>query len=148
MTFWDKILDKYPMKLQATKQETKTIPIVLPEWFIANNQEEQVCFTRLHNDCVWNVNPDKLWIYFQNNNIVEQETFFELVPYFHQVTNFDLYTGSAEYNNKKITWSPIHQWRYCNNMTVHFNKTLTKGTNSELSSDKSSSKSNPDKDTA
>jgi len=55
---------------------------------------------------MWNINLDKLWIYFQTNNIIEQETLFELIPYFHQVTNFNLYTGTAEYQNKKVTWDP------------------------------------------
>ena len=97
---------------------------------------------------MWNVDPNKPWIYFQTNNIVERETFFKLIPCFHQITDFNLYTRSAKYNNKKITWNPVYQWRYHNNRTVHFNKTPTEGTNSELSSDESSSESNLDKDTA
>ena len=63
-----------------------------------------------------------------------------------QVTDFDLYTGTVKFNNKNVIWTPIHQWKYCNNRTVHFNETLTEGTNSELS--QSSRESNPDEDTA
>jgi len=51
----------------------------------------------------------------------------------------------------------MQTWKYCNNRTVHFNQTPTKGTNSTLnseeeasedSSDESSQKLDPDKDTA
>jgi len=76
------------------------------------------------------------------------ETLTNLVPYLEQVTDFDLYIGRAKYNNKDVIWTPIHQWKYRNNRTVHFNETLTEGTNSELSSDKASNKSNLDEDTA
>jgi len=148
MIFWDKVLIKYPTKLQPTKQETKSIPIVLTKWFIANNQGEQVHFARFHDNCMWNVNPETPWIDYKSNNTVEQEKLLELVPYFDQVTNFDLYTGTAEYQNKKVTWDPAYQWRYRNNRTVHFNKTPTEGTNSELSSNKGSSELDPDEDTA
>jgi len=54
--------------------------------------------------------------------------------------------GRAKFNNKEVIWTPIHQWKYRNNRTVHFNETPTKGTNSELSSNEK--KSNPDEDTA
>jgi len=97
---------------------------------------------------VWNVPPSKSWTDYQTNKEIALETLTNLVLYFHQVTNFDLYTGKAKFNNKDVTWTPIHQWKYCNNRTVHFNETPTKGTNSELSSNESSNKSNPDKDIA
>jgi len=66
--------------------------------------------------------------------------------------------GFAKYNGKNVTWyQPTQTWKYRNNRAVHFNQTPTKGTNSalnseeetsEASSDESSQKSDPDKDTA
>jgi len=97
---------------------------------------------------MWNVPPSKTWTDYDSSKDIALETLTDLVLYFHQVTDFDLYTGKARFNNKDVIWTPIHQWKYHNNRTVHFNKTLTEGTNSELSSDKSSDKSNPDEDTA
>jgi len=146
MIFWEKVLLKYPTKLEATKEDTKSLPIVFPKWFVANDQGEKVIFAQLLDDCVWNIPPSKSWTDYQTNKEIALETLTDLVPYFHQVTNFDLYTGKAKFNNKDIIWTPIHQWKYCNNRTVHFNETPTEGTNSKLS--KSSSKSNPDEDTA
>jgi len=148
MTFWETILLKYPTKLQPTEEENKFIPVVLTEWFVANDQGEQVRFARFHNNCVWNINPNTPWTDYASSTTVTQEEFFELVPYFNQVTDFNLYTRTAKYQNKKVTWHPNHQWRYRNNRTVHFNETLTEGTNSELSSSESSDKSDPDEDTA
>jgi len=97
---------------------------------------------------VWNVPPSKTWTDFNSYKDIPLETLTDSVPYFHQVTNFDLYTGKVKFNNKDVIWTPIYQWKYCNNRIVHFNETLTEGTNSELSSNKSSKKLNPDKDTA
>jgi len=148
MIFWEKVLLKYPTKLEATEEDAENLPIVFRDWFVAYDQEERVIFARLHNDCMWNIPPSKTWTDFDSNKDVPLETLTDLVPYFHQVTNFNLYTGKVKFNNKDVIWTPIHQWKYRNNRTVHFNKTLTEGTNSELSSDKSSNKSNPDKDTA
>jgi len=96
---------------------------------------------------MWSIPPNKVWTDYDSNKEISLETLTDLVPYFHQVTDFDLYMGKAKYNNKDVIWTPIHQWKYRNYRTVHFNKTLTKGTNSELSS-KEDSKSNPDEDTA
>jgi len=97
---------------------------------------------------MWNVPPSKSWTDYQTNKEITLETLTDLVLYFHQVTDFDLYMGKAKFNNKDIIWTPIHQWKYHNNRTVHFNETLTEGTNSELSANEGSNKSNPDKDTA
>ena len=97
---------------------------------------------------MWNVPPSKTWTDFNSYKDIPLETLTDSVPYFHQVTNFDLYTGKVKFNNKDVIWTPIYQWKYCNNRIVHFNETLTEGTNSKPSSDKASIKSNPDKDTA
>jgi len=148
MIFWEKVLLKYPTKLQASEEDAKYLPIVFSEWFVAYNQGERVIFARLHDDCVWSVPPSKTWTNYNTSKDISLETLTDLVPYFHQVTDFDLYTGRAKYNNKDIIWTPIHQWKYQNNRTVHFNKTPTKGTNSEQSSDEASKKSSPDEDTA
>jgi len=148
MIFWEKVLLKYPTKLQASEEDTEYLPIVFSKWFVAYNQGERVIFAQLHDDCVWSVPPSKTWTNYDTSKDISPETLTDLVPYFHQVTNFDLYMGRAKYNNKDVIWTPIHQWKYRNNRTVHFNETLTEGTNSELSSDKDSEKSNPDKDTA
>jgi len=148
MIFWEKVLIKYPMKLQATEEDAENLPIVFHKWFVANNQGEKVIFARLHDECVWNVPPSKNWTDYQTNKEISLETLTDLVPYFHQVTNFDLYTGRVKFNNKDVIWTPIHQWKYHNNRTVHFNETLTKGTNSKLSSDKGPSKLDPDEDIA
>jgi len=146
MSFWEKVLLKYPTKLQATEKDAKYLPIVFHVWFVAYDQGEKVLFAQLHDKCVWNVPPDKSWTNYQTSKEVPLETLTNLIPYFHQVTDFDLYMGKAKFNNKDVIWTPIHQWKYHNNRTVHFNETLTKGTNSELS--KSSNELNPDKDTA
>jgi len=146
MTFWEKVLTKYPTKLQATKEDAKHLPIVFHKWFVAYNQEEKVIFAQLFDKCVWSVPPSKSWTDYQTNKEITLETLTDLVPYFHQVTDFNLYTGKARFNNKDVIWTPIHQWKYYNYRTVHFNKTPTKGTNSELG--ESSNKSNPDEDTA
>jgi len=148
MIFWEKVLLKYPTKLQATEEDAEHLPIVFSEWFVAYNQGERVIFARLHHNCVWSVPPSKTWTDFDTSKDVPLETLLDLVPYLDQVTNFNLYTGKAKYNNKDVIWTPIHQWKYRNNRTVHFNETPTKGTNSELSSDKDSKKSDPDEDTA
>jgi len=146
MIFWEKVLTKYPTKLQATKEDAKNLPIVFHKWFVAYNQGERVIFAQLHDNCVWNIPPSKTWTDFNSNKDISLETLTNLVPYFHQVTDFDLYTGKAKFNNKDMIWTPIHQWKYRNNRTVHFNETPTKETNSELS--ESSNKSNLDEDTA
>jgi len=148
MIFWEKVLLKYPMKLQPSDDDIENLPIVFHKWFIAYNQGERVIFARLHDDCMWNVPPSNNWTDYNSNKDVSLETLTNSIPYFHQVTDFDLYMGTAKFNNKDITWTPIHQWKYRNNRTVYFNETLTKRTNSELSSDEGSNKSNPDKDTA
>jgi len=148
MIFWEKVLLKYPTKLQASEEDAEYLPIIFSKWFVAYNQGERVIFVRLHDDCVWSVPPSKTWTNYDTSKDIPLETLTDLVPYFHQVTDFNLYMGRAKYNNKDVIWTPIHQWKYRNNRTVHFNKTLTKGTNSELSSDKDSEKSNPDEDTA
>jgi len=148
MIFWEKVLLKYPTKLQASEEDTKYLPIVFQEWFIAYDQGERVLFARLHNDCVWSVPPSKTWTDYDTSKDILLETLTDLVPYFHQVTNFNLYMGKVKFNNKDVIWTPIHQWKYRNNRTVHFNETPTEGTNSELSSDEASNKSNPDEDTA
>jgi len=44
MIFWDKVLTKYPMKLQATKEDPENLPIVFSKWFIAYDQGEKVLF--------------------------------------------------------------------------------------------------------
>jgi len=148
MIFWEKVLLKYPTKLQASEEDAEHLPIVISEWFIAYDQGERVIFAQLYNNCVWSVPPNKDWTNYETNKGISLETLTDLVPYLHQVTNFDLYTGRAKYNNKDIIWTPIHQWKYRNNRTVHFNQTPTEGTNSELSSNEASNKLNPDKDTA
>jgi len=145
MIFWEKVLDKYPMKLQASEEDTENLPIVFHKWFVTNNQGERVIFARLLDNCVWNVPPNKSWTDYQTNKEITLETLTNLVLYFHQVTDFDLYIGKAKFNNKDVIWTPIHQWKYRNNRTVHFNETPTEGTNSKLS--KSSSESNPDEET-
>jgi len=108
MIFWEKILIKYPTKLQPTEEDAENLPIVFCKWFIANNQGEKVLFAQLHDECMWNVPPNKLWTNYQTNKEVELETLTDLVPYFHQVTNFNLYMGKAKFNNKDIIWTPIH----------------------------------------
>jgi len=97
---------------------------------------------------VWSIPPSKTWTNYDTSKDISLETLTDLVPYFHQVTDFNLYMGRAKYNNKDVIWTPIYQWKYRNNRTVHFNETPTEGTNSELSSDKDSKKLNPDEDTA
>jgi len=148
MIFWEKVLLKYPTKLQATEEDAEILPIIFAKWFVAYNQGERVVFAQLYNNCVWNIPPNKTWTDYDSNKDIPLETLTNLVPYFHQVTNFNLYMGRAKYNNKDVIWTPIHQWKYHNNRTVHFNETLTEGTNSELSSNKASNKLNLDKDTA
>jgi len=148
MIFWEKVLTKYPTKLQATEEDAENLPIIFHKWFVAYNQGEKVIFARLHDKCVWNVLPSKSWTDYQTNKEIPLETLTDLILYFYQVTDFDLYMGKVKFNNKGVIWTPIHQWKYCNNRTVHFNETPTKGTNSKLSSDKSSNKSDPDEDTA
>jgi len=44
MTFWEKVLTKYPTKLQATEEDTEYLPIVFHKWFVAYNQGEKVIF--------------------------------------------------------------------------------------------------------
>jgi len=95
---------------------------------------------------VWSVPPNKSWTNYSTNKEITLETLTDLVLYFHQVTDFDLYIGKAKFNNKDVIWTPIHRWKYCNNRTVYFNETPTEGTNSELS--EGSNESNPDEDTA
>jgi len=148
MIFWEKVLLKYPTKLQASEEDTKYLPIVFSKWFIAYDQGERVIFAWLHDDCVWSIPPTKTWTNYNTSKDISLETLTDLVPYFHQVTDFDLYTGRVKYNNKDVIWTPIHQWKYRNNRTVHFNETPTEGTNSEHSSDEASNKSNLDEDTA
>jgi len=148
MIFWEKVLLKYPTKLQASEEDAKHLPIVFSEWFVAYDQGERVIFVWLHHNCVWSIPPSKTWTDYDTSKDVPLETLLDLVPYLDQVTDFNLYTGRAKYNDKDVIWTPIHQWKYRNNRTVHFNETPTEGTNSELSSDKDSEKSNPDEDTA
>jgi len=148
MIFWEKVLIKYPTKLQATEEDAEYLPIVFRKWFIAYDQGEKVIFARLHDECMWNVLPSKSWTDYQTNKNIALETLTDLVPYLHQVTDFDLYIGKAKFNNKDVIWTPIHQWKYHNNRIVHFNETPTKGTNSKLSSNEGSNKSNLDEDTA
>jgi len=151
MTFWDTIYNKYPTKLHPTTEEVKTLPIALFNWFVANDQGERVRFAQLYDNCIWNIKPEQLWVYFQSNLPVERENILGLIPYIHQVTEFDFYTGEAKYNNKDVCWAPgLWQWKYCNNRTVHFNETPTEGTNSALNSDKESDSkdSEQDEDTA
>jgi len=81
------------MKLQATETDTENLPIVFHKWFVANNQGARVIFARLLDNCMWNVPPSKSWTDYQSNKEISLETLTNLVPYFHQVTNFDLYTG-------------------------------------------------------
>jgi len=136
------------MKLQASEEDAEYLPIVFSEWFVAYNQGERVIFAWLHDDCVWSIPPSKTWTNYDTSKDISLETLTDLIPNFHQVTEFNLYMGRAKYNNKDVIWTPIHQWKYCNNRTVHFNETLTEGTNFEPSSDKDSEKSNLDEDTA
>jgi len=44
MIFWEKVLLKYPMKLQATEEDAENLPIIFSKWFIAYNQGERVIF--------------------------------------------------------------------------------------------------------
>jgi len=97
---------------------------------------------------VWSIPPNKVWTDYNSNKEISLETLTNLVPYFHQVTDFDLYMGKVKYNNKDVIWTPIHQWKYRNYRTVHFNETPTEGTNSKLSSKEGSNKLNLDEDTA
>jgi len=146
MIFWEKVLLKYPMKIQPTDKDVKNLPIIFHKCFIAYDQGEKVIFARLHNKCVWSIPPSKSWIDYQTNKEIPLETLTDLVPYVHQVTNFGLYTRRAKFNNKDVIWTPIYQWKYHNNRTVHFNETPTEGTNSELS--EGTNKLDLDKDTA
>jgi len=148
MIFWEKVLLKYPTKLQASEEDAEHLPIVFSKWFVAYDQGEKVIFVRLHDDCMWSIPPNKVWTDYDSSKEISLETLTNLVPYFHQVTNFNLYTGKAKFNNKDVIWTPIYQWKYRNNRTVHFNETPTEGTNSEASSNEGSKKSDPDKDTA
>jgi len=59
MIFWEKVLLKYPMKLQASEEDTEFLPIVFSKWFVAYNQGERVIFVQLHHNCVWSVPPSK-----------------------------------------------------------------------------------------
>jgi len=102
MIFWEQILLKYPMKLKATKEDAENLPIVFPEWFVANNQGERVIFAQLLDDCMWNVPPSKTWTDYQTNKEIALETLTDVVLYFYQVTDFDLYTGTAKFNNKNV----------------------------------------------
>jgi len=154
MTNWDNAYIKYPTKLQPTDEDKANLPVAITEWFIANDQGDRVRFTRLHNDCIWNIDPKALWIYLQDNQVVKEDTLWEVIPHIEKVENFNLYTGEAQLNGKDIHWNPTLQlWKYCNYRTVHFNKTPTEGTNLELKSNKElndnlSNKSDQDEDTA
>jgi len=148
MTHWENTFNKYTTKLQPTEEDKADLLVSITEWFIAHDQGDRVRFARLHNECIWNVNPKDPWIYLQNNERVEKDTLCQVIPHFEEVKNFDLYTGEAKLNRKDIRWNPSLQlWKYWNHRTVHFNKTPTKGTNLELaSSSEADSDSDSDKD--
>ena len=78
MIFWEKVLLKYPMKLQPTEEDAENLPIVFSEWFVAYDQGEQVIFARLHDNCVWNVPPSKTWTDFDSNKDILLETLTDL----------------------------------------------------------------------
>jgi len=44
MIFWEKVLLKYPMKLQASEEDAEYLPIIFSEWFVAYDQGERVIF--------------------------------------------------------------------------------------------------------
>ena len=148
MTHWENAFNKYTTKLQPTEEDKVNLPVSITEWFIAHNQGDRVRFARLHDKCIWNVNPKAPWIYLKNNEPVEKDTLCQVIPHFEEVKDFDLYTGEAKLNGKDICWNTSLQlWKYRNHRTVHFNKTPTKGTNSELAlSSKTNSDDNSDKD--
>ena len=148
MSKWESIYNKYPTKLHPTEVETETLPVALLHWFVANDQGERVQFTKFHDRCIWNVNPDGPWVDFHSNEPVSREAIQELIPHINEVVDFDIYTGVAKYNNKEICWSPNTQlWKYRNYRTVHFNETPIEGTNSALNLDQEEG-SEPDEDTA
>jgi len=129
MTLWDEIYNKYPTKLYPTKEEAETLPVALCNWFVANDQGERVRFAQFHNRCIWNVDPEQPWIDFHLNKPITKEEILELIPYINEVTDFNIYTGEAKYNNKDIRWSTdLQLWKYHNYRTVHFNETPTEGT--------------------
>ena len=135
MTKWEEIYNKYPTKLHPTNEEAETFPVAFFQWFVANDQGEQVRFAKFHDRCVWNVDPNRPWIDFHNNEVVSREAILELIPNINEVTDFDIYTGTATYKNKNICWNPaLQNWKYRNNRTVHFNETPTEGTNSDRKS--------------
>ena len=42
MIFWEKVLLKYPMKLQASEEDAEYLPIVFSEWFAATTKEKEL----------------------------------------------------------------------------------------------------------
>ena len=152
MTHWENTFNKYTTKLQPTKEDRINLPVSITEWFIAHDLGDRVRFARLHNKCIWNINPKDPWIYLQNNEPVEKDTLCQVIPHFEEVEGFDLYTREAKLNGKDICWNPSLQlWKYRNDRTVHFNETPTEGTNLELASDSetgSDNDSDKDDDTA
>jgi len=158
MSHWELTYKQYPTKLLPTPEDARNIPVIFSDWFITHDKGDRVRFAQFGDKAVWNVNPDDPWIYLQTNLAVPQETLEAALPYFDQLTNLDIYTGFAKYNGKNVAWhQPMQTWKYCNHRTVHFNQTPTKGTNSalnseeetsELSSNESAEKSDPDEDTA
>jgi len=44
MIFWEKVLLKYPTKLQPSEEDAENLPIVFKEWFVAYDQGESVVF--------------------------------------------------------------------------------------------------------
>jgi len=148
MTHWEDTFNKYTTKLNPTKEDKANLPVSITEWFIAHDQGDRVRFARLHDECIWNVNPKAPWIYLKNNEPVEKDTLCQVIPHFEEVKDFDLYTREAKLNGKDICWNTSLQlWKYRNHRTVHFNETPTEGTNSELDSNsKTSSDNDSDKD--
>jgi len=158
MSHWELTYNQYPTKLAPTTEDTRNIPVVFPNWFITHDKRDRVRFAQFGNEAVWNINPDGPWIYLQTNLAVPQGTLEAALPYYDQLTELDIYNGVALYNRKVVAWhQPTQTWKYCNNRTVHFNQTPTKGTNStlnseeeasEASSSEGSEKLDPDEDTA
>jgi len=44
MIFWEKVLLKYPTKLQPSDKDVENLPIIFHKWFIAYDQGERVIF--------------------------------------------------------------------------------------------------------
>jgi len=113
MTHWEDAFNKYTTKLQPTEEDKANLLISITEWFIAYDQGDRVRFARLHDECIWNIDPNGLWIYLQNNERVEKDTLCRVIPHFEKVEDFNLYTGEAKLNGKDIRWNPSLQlWKY------------------------------------